>query len=92
VGLGTEVNITLNPEQEHLIEEAIQAGLIKSAGEELDLAVDALRARLKAGASPMDALEWMRKYREWAHSHSTSTPLLSDEAISRESIYSERGL
>ena len=36
--------------------------------------------------------EWMRKFRAWAHSHRTDTPLLSDEAISRESIYSERGL
>ena len=27
----------------------------------------------------------------WAESHSRNTPLLSDEAISRESIYGERG-
>jgi hypothetical protein len=35
--------------------------------------------------------EWLRKFRAWAHSHRTDIPLLSDEAISRESIYSDRG-
>ena len=29
--------------------------------------------------------------REWASGHSANTPLLSDDAISRESIYGERG-
>jgi len=36
--------------------------------------------------------EWVAKFRAWAHSHPTDTPLLSDEAISRESIYRDRGL
>lgn len=31
--------------------------------------------------------EKARLWREWAASHSHDTPLLSDEAISRESIY-----
>ena len=30
-------------------------------------------------------------YRAWAEGHHCATPLLSDEAISRESMYSERG-
>ena len=34
--------------------------------------------------------EWARRFHEWAESHDRSTPLLSDEAISRESIYSDR--
>ncbi len=29
--------------------------------------------------------------REWASGHSSNTPLLSDDAISRERIYGERG-
>jgi len=36
--------------------------------------------------------EWLRKIRDWAHSHRTDTPLLSNEAVSRESIYRDRGL
>ena len=35
--------------------------------------------------------EWMRQFRAWAGSHDRMTPLLSDEAVSRESIYSDRG-
>ncbi|MGK7932054.1 MAG: hypothetical protein AB4041_11560 [Microcystaceae cyanobacterium] len=35
--------------------------------------------------------ERAKAYREWAESHSQNSPLLSDEAISRESIYGERG-
>lgn len=32
--------------------------------------------------------ERAQAFREWAESHSHETPILSDEAISRESIYS----
>lgn len=35
--------------------------------------------------------EWITAFREWAESHSHDSPMLSDEAISRESIYGERG-
>jgi hypothetical protein len=31
--------------------------------------------------------EWSRAFDEWANSHDTSLPLLSDEAVSRESFY-----
>ena len=34
--------------------------------------------------------EWVRQFRAWAQSHDRDTPLLSDEAISRESIYPDR--
>jgi len=34
--------------------------------------------------------EWGRLFHEWAESHDRTTPLLSDEAISRESIYPDR--
>jgi len=40
----------------------------------------------------MSADDWMCRFRAWAHNHPTDTPLLSDEAISRESIYGDRGL
>jgi hypothetical protein len=35
--------------------------------------------------------EWVRAFKEWAASHDSNSPCLSDEAISRESIYGERG-
>ena len=34
--------------------------------------------------------EWARRFHEWAESHDRATPLLSDEAMSRESIYPDR--
>jgi hypothetical protein len=34
--------------------------------------------------------EWLRQFRAWAESHDRTTPLLSDEAVSRESIYPDR--
>jgi hypothetical protein len=37
-----------------------------------------------------DPKEWARQFHEWAEGHSRATPLLSDEAISRESIYPDR--
>jgi hypothetical protein len=35
--------------------------------------------------------EWGRLFHEWAESHDRTKPPLSDEAISRESIYPDRG-
>ena len=34
--------------------------------------------------------EWLRQFRAWAESHDRNTPLLSDEALSRASIYPDR--
>src|SRR5260221_10282095 len=34
--------------------------------------------------------EWARQFHAWAESHDRTTPLFSDEAISRESIYPDR--
>ena len=39
----------------------------------------------------LSSQERVRLLREWASSHSTNTQLLPDEAISRKSIYGERG-
>ncbi len=36
-------------------------------------------------------IERAKAYREWAESHPHDSPMLSDEAISREAIYGERG-
>ena len=39
-----------------------------------------------------DPEEWARRFHAWAESHDRTTPLLSDEDISRDRIYSDRGL
>jgi antitoxin (DNA-binding transcriptional repressor) of toxin-antitoxin stability system len=40
----------------------------------------------------LDAEEWSRELHAWIHGNPPNTPVLSDEAISRESIYGTRGL
>ena len=45
-----------------------------------------------SAAAEMSPEEWVREFKDWVNSHSRNTPLLSDEAISREFIYRERGL
>jgi hypothetical protein len=42
-------------------------------------------------ADEMPPEEWVREFKAWTHSHS-GLPVLSDDAISRESIYADRGL
>jgi hypothetical protein len=37
-----------------------------------------------------DPKEWGRQFDAWVDSHDPNTPVLSDEAMSRESIYSDR--
>lgn len=89
------MTIELSPEQAHVIDQAITAGLIGRRDEVVNVGVETRRSRLDSNmdtAHSMSAEEWMQKFRTWAHSHGTDTPLLSDEAISRESIYAERGL
>jgi|CZKS01.1.fsa_nt_gi hypothetical protein len=89
------MTIQLKPEQEQLIAEAIQAGVIQTPRDVVDVGVEAIRQRLEARAASgalMSTEQWLKEFQNWVHSHSTSTALLSDEAISRESIYGTRGL
>jgi hypothetical protein len=39
----------------------------------------------------LSSQERVRLLREWASGHSTNTPLLSDDAISRDNIYGQHG-
>jgi len=43
------------------------------------------------GSNGLGSQERVRFLREWASVHSTNTTLLSDHAISRETIYGKRG-
>jgi hypothetical protein len=66
----------------------------QSKGVPLDKLIgDLLLAHKPIPVAPeMSPEEWVREFKDWVHSHSRKTPLLSDEAISREFIYRERGL
>lgn len=60
-----------------------------------DYAQQALNQMVVAGqpVSLQDELspeEWVRQFRAWAQGHDRTTPLLSAEAIRRESLYPDR--
>ena len=88
------MTIYLNPEQELVIGQAIQAGVIRDADDVVDVGLETIRQRLEArlaSKAAMDADQWSQEFHAWVHGHSASTPLLSDEAISRDSVYGTRG-
>jgi hypothetical protein len=88
------VMLNLPPEQEaRLISVARAKGLSTDAL--VREALDGILAEAPAGAprSLQDELtpeEWVRQFDAWVDSHDRTTPLLSDEAVSRESIYPDR--
>jgi len=89
------MTIHLNPEQGWVIGQAIQAGVIREPDDVVDVGLETIRQRLEAwlaSRTAMDAEQWSQELHAWIHGHSAATPLLSDEAISRDSIYGTRGL
>jgi hypothetical protein len=45
------------------------------------------------GAADISPEEWVRRFKAWTRSHAgDNLPVLSDEAISRETIYGDRAL
>jgi hypothetical protein len=56
----------------------------------LELADQNAPARSFAHLQKTNPKEWAREFRAWADSHNPNTPVLSDEAMSRESIYPDR--
>jgi prevent-host-death family protein len=65
-----------------------------AAGEEIVIAKAgkpmARLAPLSGSQKPADAPEWARRFHEWAARRRPAVAPLSDEAISRESIYPDR--
>jgi hypothetical protein len=64
------MNVTLRPEQERVVGEAISAGLIGKAEEVVDLGIETIRRRLESGAARVrrqeieGAVERLRKFGE----------------------------
>ena len=87
--------IALNPEQEQVVGQAIEAGLIEKAEDAVELGVETIRRRLEAKtlrATQLSHEEWSKALHEFVNRDRPEAPLLSDEDISRESIYGDRGL
>jgi hypothetical protein len=89
---GTVMTITPKPEQERILAEAIQAGLVGSPEDALEVGLDTLRMKLAVVQKQETAEEWIAKFHAWITSHAGQTVVLSDEAMSRESIYADRSL
>ena len=92
---------TSNPHTQE-IEQIIRAlsKITSRSPEEIKPQLDELLAQLKQETSPYadhfyetaTDEEWIAAFREWSESHrGKNIPVLSEEAISRESIYDERG-
>jgi hypothetical protein len=89
------MSLDLNPEQERIVDHAIRAGLIRGPKDVIAVGIGVLRERLEAQPVPhSDAAEdeWERELHDWIHSHPSAGPVLSDDAVERESIYGSRGL
>ena len=88
------MTVNLKPEQESLVSRAIEAGLIDTADEVFEIGMELVRQRLEAEEPVVRKLRseaWSLEFHRWIHGHPGTTPLLSDEAIGRESIYRFRG-
>ena len=67
----------------------------RAKGVSLDeLVLDVLLARQATNpAAELSPEEWVHQFKAWTRSHAKDDlPLLSDQAISREFIYGERGM
>jgi hypothetical protein len=87
--------IQLNPEQERIVGQAIQAGLVPAPDDALEMGVAAVREILRTHGSSESlkaASDWSRELDTWIQSHSATEPPLSDKAIDRDAIYGDRGL
>jgi hypothetical protein len=87
------LKIDLSSEQEALlIQEAARHGV--EASEYVRRMIERQLSNQEGGQSvgaPITPEERARAFRAWAESHDRNTPLLTEEAISRESIYQGRG-
>ena len=87
------MTIQLKPEQEQIVGQAIQQGLITNADEIIEVGIDAIRRCLEShqhGNMPLlSADAWEREVSSWIESFPDSAPL-PDEALERESMYPDR--
>ena len=81
------VTLILPPEKEAAFQAQAQARGLTVEQWMLELADQSVQPVSIAHLQRTDPEEWARQFRAWADSHDPNTPVLSDEAMSRESIY-----
>ena len=75
--------IELNAEETRVIEQAIQAGLIRCPDEVVEVGVDALRSRLEARCSSSSRQEAVRRMREFGDTYG----LTLGEPVTRDLLF-----
>ena len=84
------VTLELPPETEAALKAQAQARGLSVERWLLELCEQHVQPGSIAHLQKTNPKEWMRQFRAWAEGHNRTTPLLSDEAIGRESIYPDR--
>ncbi len=84
------MTIKLKPEQERILQEALRQGRFQSVEQALDKALHSI-VPPEVVRPTLSPAERASAYRSWAESHPRNTPVLPDQAISRETIYSDHG-
>ena len=86
------MNVTIELSEE-------QAAALKVQAEGRGLTVERWLEQVAAQLAPQTSIahlqktnpdEWARRFHEWAESHDRTTPLITDQAVSRENIYPDR--
>jgi hypothetical protein len=81
------VTLNLPPEKEAAFTALALARGLSLEQWMLDIADQYVQPASIAHLQKTDPEEWARRFRAWADSHDPNTPILSDEAMSWESIY-----
>ena len=84
------LRLELPPEREAAIKAQAQARGLSVEEWLLELAELAAPSFSVVHLQKTNPAEWARQFRAWADGHDPNTPILSDEAMSRESIYPDR--
>jgi hypothetical protein len=84
------LTIQIPPEQEAVFQAQAQLRGLSVEQWILEIANEQTGAASIAHLQQTDPEEWARQLKEWADGHDPNLPVLSDEAINRESIYPDR--
>jgi hypothetical protein len=84
------LTLELSPEREAALTAQAQARGMSVEQWLLDLTEQLAPSTSIAHLQSTNPKEWARQFHEWAESHDRTTPLLSDEAISRDGVYPDR--
>ncbi len=89
------MSLNLSPEQQQIVDQAIRAGLIRGPEDVMAAAIGVLLDQIESHNRAVTQTgfdDWARELHDWIHGHSKTTPLLTDAALDRESIYGSRGI